>query len=267
MSDRQDEIVSLLRSISHKLVDELGPAPIVPYVPPGPEPDPRLSPLRFTNIGNDVATIAYSDYFSLVPDFKIRRSELEEWQNWDYSAITLNPNEYVEMCGDNTYTIGFDPEEGQAGFFVMTGTISASGNLLSICYENLDEQNILSIPEESNHIFQQLFAGCESLKTAPLLTAINLQPSCYNHLFTGSGIETAPELPAVTLANDCYGGIFQLCSNLVRVKVDFTTWSADTTTYWMKGVPASGTFICPAALDTTTRDDSHVPSGWTVQDA
>ena len=51
------------------------------------------------------------------------------------------------------------------------------------------------------------------------------------------------------------------------MKVHLTSWSSSSnaSTDWLAGVHGETTIICPSSLDTTTaRDNSHVPSGWTV---
>ena len=86
-------------------------------------------------------------------------------------------------------------------------------------------------------------------------------------MFNGcTSLTTAPELPATTLVTNCYAAMFNDCSSLSSVEVAFTAWSPTSaaTNYWLNNVAASGTFTCPVALDTTTRDVSHVPVGWNV---
>lgn len=217
MSDRQDEIVSLLRSISHKLVDELGPAPIVPYVPPGPVID--LSPLRFTNAGNDVATVEFSDTHNAQPNFKIRFSENGNWEVWDYSVVTLQPGEWIELCGTNENSItNYTSIDGEGSAFVMTGTVSASGNIMSIAYEDLNANNTLIIPQgDTEHgYFGYIFGECTSLISAPALPATTLASSCYDRMFGYcTNLTAAPALPASTLVVRCYSTMFYGCSNLI----------------------------------------------------
>lgn len=79
---------------------------------------------------------------------------------------------------------------------------------------------------------------------------------------------TAPELPATTLADSCYAYMFDGCTSLSYIKVGFTNWTvsgivsiSDT---WVSGVAATGTFVCPGALDTSKRNSYRIPAGWTV---
>ena len=111
-----------------------------------------------------------------------------------------------------------------------------------------------------------MFAGCESLTAAPELPATTLASSCYYDMFAGcTSLTAAPSLPATTLVQSCYFSMFFECSSLSSVAVSFTEWDTmmDATSYWLEGVAASGTFTCPRALP-DTRDESHIPEGWTV---
>ena len=57
--------------------------------------------------------------------------------------------------------------------------------------------------------------------------------------------------------------MFYGCTNLKYVKIALTSWESNSL-YWLEGVSATGVFDCPSTLDTSTRDTSHVPTGWTV---
>ena len=80
-----------------------------------------------------------------------------------------------------------------------------------------------------------------------------------------SSLTQAPELPATTLTLFCYYAMFNDCTSLSSLKVAFTAWGGQTTS-WLNNVAATGTFECPQALidNTTTRDGSTVPASWTM---
>ena len=60
-----------------------------------------------------------------------------------------------------------------------------------------------------------MFDGCESLETAPTLSAETLKTACYGYMFWGcTSLKTAPKLPATTLALCCYEGMFRDCTSL-----------------------------------------------------
>ena len=88
--------------------------------------------------------------------------------------------------------------------YVMSGKISASGNIMSL----LD-------------------------KTC---STVNVPAYCYYNMFNGcTALTTPPELPATTLANYCYASMFQSCTG---IKLSTTQ-----TSYYKKPyrIPSSGT--------------------------
>ena len=170
--------------------------------------------------------------------------------------------------------------------FVMTGKISASGNVDTLLNQNGNAT--LKI-----YCYSYLFGGCESLTTAPALPATTLADGCYYGMFWRCGsltaapelpattlanrcyngmfsrclaLESAPELPATKLANFCYNNLFYGCSNLNTIKLGYTGKFADAPSNafnnWVQGVASTGTFYYNGS-DTTT-GVSAIPTGWTV---
>ena len=128
-------------------------------------------------------------------------------------------------------------------------------------------QNYLSVTELAAGCYQGMFMGCTALTSAPALPATTLALSCYRAMFHNcDSLTTAPYLPATTLVAGCYWYMFYSCNSLTNINVAFTSWNdeEDSTASWMVSIPSNGTFTCPAALDTTTRDDSHIPANWTI---
>ena len=144
--------------------------------------------------------------------------------------------------------------------------------------------------------FVNAFRNCTSLLyPPPELPAASLKTGCYNRMFQGaSALLTAPDILATygTLENGCRymfegctsltrapvirfspngartgQGMFENCTSLNYVEVQFTEWPTNGTgtATWLKDVAAFGTFVCPSSLDTTIRDSSHIPVGWTVE--
>ena len=284
---------------------------------------PKLvAPLRLTNDGDEAATVEFFDNYAAGTKLKIRTTADGEWQQWDFSTITLQPGEFVEICGENSECTNM------LGKFELTGSIAASGSVMSMVYgEKTNEQNqklltfnafgyynedsgdedgmfygctgltaapelpattlatscyasmfngctgLTAAPELpattlATNCYISMFNGCTGLTAAPELPATTLATSCYASMFNGcTGLTAAPELPATTLAANCYASMFNGCTGLTEVAVGFSAWDNDNnaTSNWLGGVAASGTFKCPAGLDTTTRDASHVPENWTVE--
>ncbi len=185
-----------------------------------------------------------------------------------------------------TLTDGDNPSLSLAGkdycfYSLFSGCLSLTSapalpatTLANYCYSgmfvicsDLTEAPELPATTLATNCYETMFSGCTKLTAAPALPATTLANSCYLFMFFGcTGLTEAPELPATTLAEGCYIGMFSGCEKLNYLKVNFTSWAnTDSATFvWMEGVSNSGTFVCPASLDTSTRDASHIPAGWIV---
>ena len=172
--------------------------------------------LKFT-AEEDNSTIALTS--KTFPDIKYRLNG-GAWVQWNYSTITLNTGDTIYMKGNNSN--GFSTSYGKYNKFQMTGKISASGNIMSLLYED-DFEGKLTIP--CNYCFYYMFYGCTSLTTAPELPATTLAANCYYDMFRGcTSITTAPELPSTTLASNCYNSMFYGCTALTTApKLPATT--------------------------------------------
>ena len=109
-------------------------------------------------------------------------------------------------------------------YFVMTGSIEASGNCNSML--NSDFDNITSLTGY-DYAFVSLFQGCWALKQAPSLPATTLADSCYYKMFYEcTNLVQAPELPALSIpgsfiydrtnVSGCYVSMFEGCRSLVN---------------------------------------------------
>lgn len=62
----------------------------------------------------------------------------------------------------------------------------------------------------------EMFKGCTSLVSAPILPANTLKWCCYQDMFSGcTSLLTAPALPAITLDQSCCRGMFSYCTSLL----------------------------------------------------
>lgn len=174
----------------------------------------------------------------------------------DKVFFRAGPNGNTCISGGNSYY-------GVHRRFTLSGSVSASGNIMSLLTRN---ENVATTITMDTSCFANLFNRCTSLTSAPKLPATTLANHCYYQMFNGcTSLTTAPALPATTLELYCYGNMFSGCTSLSSVEVAFTDWNPfNATTNWLNGVAAEGTFTCPEGFDTTTRDASHVPAGWTV---
>ena len=114
-----------------------------------------------------------------------------------------------------------------------------------------------------------MFDGCTSLTTAPELPATTLAYKCYQQMFRGcTSLTTAPELPATALAGRCYQRMFSGCTNLNSVKCLATSGinENNSTTDWLNGVAATGTFYLASGTESAWPDGGNgIPSGWAVR--
>lgn len=124
------------------------------------------------------------------------------------TTITLSSvGDKVYFKGDNTTV-----SEGYSIYhqFTMTGSISGSGNIMSLL-----DSTCVSTTISYGHCFRRLFEGCSSLTTPPRLPATTLKYECYNSIFKNcSNLTTAPMLPATTLESSCYSSMFYGCTSL-----------------------------------------------------
>ena len=146
-------------------------------------------------------------------------------------------------------------------FSIITGRISASGNIMSLLNRDVPDSIM------PRYCYNYMFKGCTSLTQAPELPATTLNTGCYSNMFSGcTSLVQAPKLPATTLATSCYSNMFNGCRNIDRIECSFEAFG-DGTSNWLSNVSPIGTFICPTALgtnETIQRGASYCPEGWTV---
>ena len=207
-----------------------------------------------------------------------------------WQAFTMN-HDYNLASGDKFYMRGDNATFNTMAVnatFVMTGSIAASGNIMSLVDKTCASKTI-----PNDYCFGGLFWGCDVMTTPPELPATTLTKDCYMDMFYDcTALTAAPELPATTLLQDSYMSMFQgctamtsivikattlakgslsdmlaNCSSLNSITVHFSAWEpADfSESPWVVGVAATGTFKCPAALP-ATYDTDHIPAGWTKTD-
>ena len=83
-----------------------------------------------------------------------------------------------------------------------------------------------------------------------------------------ASLTVAPELPATIFVRECYSYMFQDCSSLNYIKCLATRIpSSNSTSEWVNGVAATGTFVKPSSMTSWTTGVNGIPTGWTVQDA
>ena len=206
-----------------------------------------------------------------------------EWQNWDLSAVTLANGDKMYLKSDDEIPVSESNRIYKQ--FVMTGSIAASGNIMSLRnFSDTLTQNIFyslfegctvltaapKLPATTLALrcYSNMFFGCSSLTQAPsILPATELVYYCYNGMFQGcKSLTRAPELPATTLATSSYTDMFKNCTQLNYIKALFTTTpNTEYTKDWVSGVSSTGTFVKSKDATWNERGINGIPDGWTVE--
>ena len=148
--------------------------------------------------------------------------------------------------------------------------------LASSCYDNmfrncsgLTTPPILSATTLDGYCYMAMFKGCTSLTTAPELPAIDLPKNCYKGMFQGcTSLTKAPELHASVVGDGSYYYMFRNCSSLSEITCLATSFvNGYSTSGWVNGVAASGTFTKAASMNDWSSGASGIPSGWVVLNA
>ena len=252
-------------------------------VTPGPEPERDY--LCFTSTGDSTVAMTQkgtpNKSAGKLFEYKLNG---DQWQNWDKSAVSLADGDKMYLRSGDTIPMG--ESDSTYKNFSMTGSIAASGNIMSLLNFSdtlqvytfiglfngctpLTTAPTLPATTLSKYCYSQMFSGCTSLTQAPALPATTLKDWCYYNMFFGcTSLTTAPELPATTLMLNCYTTMFQGCSNLNYVKAMFTT-NPNSNYYlngWLTNVAETGTFVKNSAA-AWSNTDAKIPTGWTVQTA
>ena len=204
------------------------------------------------------STVALSNT-SISPNIEYSRDK-NTWSMWDYSALTLkNVGDKIYMRGSNPNGIG--QTETNVSKFIMTGSISVKGNIMTL----IDKVGkTLIIP--SNYCFRNLFRQCTSLVEANIsLPANTLTNYCYDNMFRDcTNLIKAPVLVA-TNANytGCYRSLFNGCNALNKIITYAQTIGANSTELWVDKVAATGDFYNLGGANYQS-GASGIPSGWTV---
>lgn len=227
---------------------------------PTPEPEPDKDYLCFTSTGNSTVMLEQSGDETAATKGKVFQYKINngQWKNWNWSKVSLSNGDKMYIKSDDTKPMSeFLTDCTWYKYFVMTGSIAASGNIMSL----LNFSDTLT-----DHGFYNLFKYCTALTSAPELPATTMAPWCYAWMFQGcTSLVQAPELPAIELADYCYVHMFDGCTKLNYVKAMFTSAAcALDTGYWLANVSMTGTFIKNRKAKWTP-DVANIPHEWTVK--
>ena len=222
--------------------------------------EPIKDYLCFTSTGNSTVKLEQSGYETGITKGKVFQYKINngQWKNWNWSKVSLSNGDKMYIKSDDTKPMSeFLTNYTSHKYFVMTGSIAASGNIMSL----LNFSDTLT-----DHGFYNLFKYCTALTSAPELPSTTMAPWCYAWMFQGcTSLVQAPELPAIELADSCYVHMFDGCTKLNYVKAMFTSAAcALDTGYWLANVSPTGTFIKNRQAEWTP-DVANIPHEWTVK--
>lgn len=209
------------------------------------------------------------------------------------TAITMaNVGDTVCFRATTTNNVFGGSTNNSRNKFHFTGQVAIGGNINSL----LDGQNFDSLLDISsrNRVFQFLFYGETSLVDAEKLDLhctkaggwayCNMFQNCSNMtkaplvipvvttvgtswpmagMFINTPITKSPYFKTTTITNSSFQEMFNGCSNLSEIKLDYTgSFGTGAFTNWVSGVAASGTFYYNGSY--TGRGTNAIPSGWTI---
>lgn len=165
----------------------------------------------------------------------------DELDLYDVTPVVHAGEKIMWKSHMNAQFIDHDSLDAGLGKFRSTGFYKASGNPLSIAFDNFASiRDISEYPHLLQMLFQtdehlvdaydmefkdvklslmayyQMFAGCTNLKRAPKeLLSMNLAYECYGSMFSNCvNLETVPTLPATELAESCYRNMYYHCREI-----------------------------------------------------
>ena len=192
---------------------------------------------------NPGSTVSLVSMKATPPSLEISTDGGDTFSEWNqnsgtYDTVTLaNIGDTLIIRGINDAISGFEKDEGITNF-VITGTVRADGNILSMLFgESPDEVTMTAVNE---YAFSYMFQGC-------------------------TGLTAAPSLPATTLAQSCYSYMFYSCTGLTSAIVLAESWDIVNSGMWLYGVSGLGSFSKPKSTD-IPYGNGGIPIGWTVID-
>ena len=253
------------------------------HTPPSP---PSYDPITF-KAGANNSTLSMTSTLETAPTIYYSTDNGTNWQQWEYttsngthtfSTITLaNKDDEVLMYGDNAMM----GDTTAQSTFVMSGSIAASGRASALTDNKLSKYNslfkgcaALTVAPELPHVLSQSVAGCyrsmfencTGLLEFPRLPSTVLVEYCYYRMFYGcTSIESA-SLKAENLPAYCYYEMFSGCESLATITCLGKTVTETSTTNWLSGVAASGTFTKNSEMSSWAEGASGIPQGWNVDD-
>lgn len=191
------------------------------------------------------------------------------------STVTAWNNSSI--CSDHKFDIAGDIASLLLGSSYPDGSLPSSYsfiNFLTNCDKLIDaSQLVLSMKSLPNgvQVYKSFFENCVNLVAGPAeLSATTLSNKCYRNMFNGcTSLTSAPVIrkPTSRSGEGWYQQMFMGCSSLQEIVfLDDYTYSATSFDNWVNGINASGTFYKSSTMTSfPAAGNSSTPSGWTVE--
>ena len=185
-------------------------------------------PLTITNVSDSNAVVAFRINGGLpAPLLYYKKGDGKTYKKWKYNNITLQPQESIDIFGDNPS--GFSKSQIEyAKFDITGGAVSIGGrisalsatmvnfmfyNLFNNCsVANIDEDLFEGIDTLKDSCFRSMFQYCTRLTDVPanLLPFTALSQYCYYLMFANTNLTKIKSgfLPATSVPINAYGRIF-----------------------------------------------------------
>lgn len=152
-------------------------------------------------------------------------------------------------------------------FTGSTSRFKLYGNILSLCYADYEEHT--GALDTGGYNFMGMFEGTRVTDASNLILPKTLYDDDLRYFFVGcTMLEIGPTIEANATASKCMQAMFSGCTNLNYVTCLATNISgSNSTSNWLAGVSATGTFVKAASMNSWPSGASGIPNGWTVQDA
>ncbi|MBR1415666.1 MAG: leucine-rich repeat protein [Prevotella sp.] len=177
----------------------------------------------------------------------------------------LDAGSYVQLSGNNAaYS---DGTIANSTIITSDKDMYVYGNVMSLISS---DAFATATTLTATYAFANLFNSNSHLKNHDtkdlVLPATTLTHGVYQNMFQGcTSLKTAPTLPAAKVADEAYYRMFYGCTSLNYVKclaTDITEEEA--LDEWLEGVAVTGTFVKAAIID-YPRGGNGIPAGWTVE--
>lgn len=184
-------------------------------------------PLTITNVSDSNVVISIGISGGLAPLLYYKKGDRKTYRRWNYNRITLQPQESIDIFGDNPS--GFSKSQIEyAKFNITGGAVSIGGRisalsttmvnfmfygLFSNCsVANIEEGLFEGIDTLKESCFCNMFYNCTRLTDVPynLLPFTTLSAHCYYQMFANTGLTKIKSgfLPATSVPKSAYGRMF-----------------------------------------------------------